>query len=138
LARLSPAVRKLLEGPVDSFEKLELVLALFRSTTPLGPADLRDTLQLSLDTVQRLLDELADSALITLEPSGDSTIARLVPKENDGAALNELARLYDDDRVLVVTTLSNIAMDRIRGMAARTFADAFQLRKKRGKDDEDG
>jgi hypothetical protein len=53
----------------------------------------------------------------------------------DIPAMDEIATLYDEDRLLVVRTLTEIALDRLRGMAARAFADAFQLRKKKENDE---
>jgi hypothetical protein len=60
---------------------------------------------------------------------------RFTPKADWGAAIDELARLYEEDRLLVVTSMVAISMDRIRGMAARTFADSFQFRKTKEPDD---
>lgn len=140
-SRLPAPVRRLLEGPIDTFEKLELVLALFRSDKPLSVAELERTTEDGVDELRAMLADLARSGLVSIESAGTRArggteqIVRLVPKEEQGAALNELARLYDEDSVVVVKALSQISLERIRGMAARTFADAFQLRRKK---DEDG
>lgn len=140
--RLSPAVRRLLESTIDTFEKLAIVLALFRSTRPLTIADLVRALDLELDQVRKILAELLRDDLVAIEAAeagelqGAGQIVRLVPKDGDGAALSELAQAYEEDSVLVVKALSAISVDRIRSMAARTFADAFQLRRK--KEDDDG
>lgn len=94
--------------------------------------ELSKKLQLAPDLVGRAIDDLVRSHLI--EVAGGLT--RLTPGSEDLAAIDELVQVYDDDRILVVRTLSEIAMDKIRGMAARTFADAFHFRKK--KDGQDG
>jgi predicted transcriptional regulator len=139
--RLPAPVRRLLEGPIDTFEKLELVLALFRSDKPLTMADLERTIELDLDQIRIVVNELVRAGFVTVEAAeagelkGAGQIVRIVPKAEQGAALNELAKLYEDDSVVVVKALSQISMDRIRGMAARTFADAFQLRRKPEDDD---
>ena len=63
-------------------------------------------------------------------------LVRLTLPADDGKALGELTDLYEEDRITVVRMMSEVAMDKIRGMAARTFADAFTLKKK--KEDGDG
>lgn len=86
---------------------------------------------LPLDIVSRAVDDLTLAGFV--ENAGGLT--RLTASAEDLAAVKELVDLYDEDRILVVRALSQIAMDKIRGMAARTFADAFKLRKKREDDD---
>lgn len=131
-ARLPPPVQQLLETQLDSFEKLELVLVLHaapaRSATLV---ELARQLQFPQELVGRIVYQLAETGLVQV----DGGTAHFVERPGQRAALDELRATYDDDRVLIVTTLSEIAMKRIRGMAARTFADAFRLRKKRGDDD---
>jgi DNA-binding IclR family transcriptional regulator len=131
----SPSIHRLLEGPIDSFEKLELVLGLFHAVKPLSITELAHKFGLQPEETRGIVAELVRSNLVAVDLADGEEIVRIAPKDEDGAALNELARLYDEDRVLVVKTLSTIALDRIRGMAARTFADAFQLRKKKDRDD---
>lgn len=139
--RLSSAVRRLLERTIDTFEKLEIVLALFRSTRPLTMADLERSLDIPVDQIRKFLVELLRDGMVAIESAeagelqGAGQIVRLVPKDDDGAALSELAQVYEEDSVVVVKALSAISVDRIRSMAARTFADAFQLRRKKENDD---
>lgn len=128
-------------GTIDSFGKLELVLALVRAPAAMTVADLARVLDLAPDEVRGVATELAHGGLVTIESAGAgqtdraSEVVRLAPNDADAAALAELAVLYDEDCALVVKTLSTIAMDRIRGMAARRFADAFRLRKRKDGDD---
>ncbi|HEU0036999.1 MAG TPA: hypothetical protein VFQ53_40590 [Kofleriaceae bacterium] len=125
-------VRELFERQIDSFEKLELVIALYGATRPLTIEAAGKAALLDPDTARRALEELEDSGLVAID---DANVVRLVPKDANGRALADLAQLYEEDRVLVVKTLSQVAMDKIRGMAARTFADAFQLSSKKKRDD---
>lgn len=131
-SRPSAVVRRLLDAPLDGFEKLEIVLALHRApaSTSSTPELIRQ-LQLGRDEVERAVDELRRAS--TVEVAGG--LVRLTVSAEEGAAIAELAQLYDDDRLLVVRTMSEIAMDRIRGMAARTFADAFTIKRKKGDGD---
>jgi hypothetical protein len=126
-------VRRLLEGPLDSFEKLEIVIALRAAQAMTSSVkELSKKLQMPVDVIERTVEELVRGKYV--EVAGGLT--RLILKSEDLVPIDELVALYDSDRILVVRTLSEIAMDKIRGMAARTFADAFHLRKK--KDSEDG
>lgn len=131
--RPSAAVRQVLEAQLDSFEKLETALALHRAPAHTSSVpELAKEVQLSEDVVERTVDELRRGGLVHVAGG----LVRLTLQPADAAAVSELAELYDEDRVLVVRTLSEIAVEKIRSMAARTFADAFQLRRK--KRDSDG
>lgn len=118
---------------MDSLEKLEIVVALHRA--PAGtssPAALAATLQLEPELAAVAIADLARANVV--ESAGGLT--RLVRAGEDGAAIDELVALYDQDRLMIMRAMSTIALEKIRGMAARAFADAFHFRKK--KDGEDG
>lgn len=127
---LSNSVRRLLETQVDTFEKLEIAVEL--ASTP-GQAVERTHLSTGLsmapDVFARTVNELVESGLLVV--SGDS----VGPSGSDAVhGMDELLRAYHTDGVAVVRAISEIAMDRIRGTTARTFADAFRLRSKRKED----
>jgi hypothetical protein len=126
----SPGLRRLLESKLDTYEKLELVVVL--SQRP-GRTDTIDVLTRDLQVGHDVLRRLA-AAIDFVEVDGDTV--RLVATPEELALVAEGAQLYSADRRQVVKLMTTIAMDRIRGMAARSFADAFTLRKK--KDDSDG
>jgi predicted transcriptional regulator len=127
VTRPSAAVRQVLEEYIDSFEKLEIALALHRAPArTLSIPELAAEVQLAEGLVERTVEELRGAGLV--EVAGG--LVRLAAEWGGGAgeaAVTELAELYDEDRVLVVRTLSELAVEKIRGMAARTFAE---LRKK--------
>jgi len=128
----SPAIRRLLTSPLDSFERLEIVVAMFKAPAHTSSvAELAKQCELSVDLTQRTVDDLTRVGFM----EGAGGLTRLTVSSEDLAAIGELVAVYDDDRIVVVRTLSEISMDKIRGMAARTFADAFNLRKKRESDD---
>jgi len=130
LSSPSPALRRLLETKLDTFEKLELVVVL--SKRPGMTATFDDVareLQVGSDVLRRVAADLARSGLVELE--GDQVT--LTPADGELQMIAEGAQL---EPRAVMRLLSSIALDRIRGMAARSFADAFTLRKK--KDDGDG
>ncbi|MDX2091540.1 MAG: hypothetical protein SFX73_27015 [Kofleriaceae bacterium] len=126
---MSPAVRRLLEGPIDSFEKLELLVMLERApATSQAPGRLAAQLRLDVPVLEQILLGLERDGFVDRQPDGSVRLASL-----DRVA--PLLRAYDDDNLSVLIQISTIAIGRIRGLAARTFADAFVLREKRRHDD---
>ena len=132
-SRLSDSVQRLLETHVDTFDKLEIALEL--ANTP-GQAVDRQHLAAGLS----LPPEVFAASVVELEQTGLLvTRDELIGPSSAQAVkdLDELMRAYRADGVAIVRALSEIAMKRIRGMAARAFADAFVLRPKR-KEEPDG
>jgi hypothetical protein len=127
---LPATLRKLLEQTINSLEKLEIVVALAGRRSPLTQPQLETELPFPRGELHLALQELLGAGVVEVHAGAYQLVAERA------AEVAELVAKYDTDRVLVLGELSTIAMDRIRGMAARTFADAFVLRKKRG--DRDG
>lgn len=98
----------------------------------LSAMELSKKLSMPAEMVARAIEELRRSG--SVEAAGG--LVRLTLSSEDLVGMDELVRLYDEDRIVVVRTLSEIAMEKIRSMAARTFADAFHIRRK--KEDGDG
>lgn len=132
---VTPRVRALLATRIDSFEKLELVVAL--SGEPRATSSVERMAE-RLGVARHLLREAAmglnADSLVELTSAGELQL--LPPTDRDREAIAELVALYNDDRMAVVKALGEVALDRIRGMASRVFADAFVIRK--NKDDKDG
>lgn len=127
------AARRLLEGLLDSYEKLEIAIALHRADArSLSVAELGSKLQLPSNIVERGIDELSSAGVVRLA----NGVATSTMDPRDIPAMDEIVALHEDDRLLLVRTLTEIAMDKIRGMTARAFADAFKLRRKK-EDDRD-
>jgi hypothetical protein len=124
-------VRDLLLGPVDSFEKLEVLLALHGAAgaAPLTLAALAARARLAEDTADAAADGLAGAGVVE-RPSRDTwrIAAAFVPSVDD------LAVAWSNSRPLVLKMMTDRALGRIRTSAARVFADAFRLRKG-GRDD---
>jgi DNA-binding transcriptional ArsR family regulator len=134
-SRPSDAARRLLGETLNSFERLEIAIALHQAPAQtLLFSELVTKLKLSGSIVERGLDELAEVGAVHV--AGD--VVRLTLSPQDVPAMGEIVALYEDDRLLVVRTLTEIAMENIRGMAARTFADAFRLRRKKEEEEEEG
>lgn len=131
---LTPALRKLLETHVESFEKLELLMLLGR--TPGGhqtAGELALALNLGTDEIREIVAALAAAGLIARAPDGQISLAPRTAEQR--AVLGELARVYEDDRIMLVKAIAETAMERLRSLAGRAFADAFVIRKKPGGND---
>lgn len=123
----SPALRRLLETKLDTFEKLELALVLRAAADPMPLVDAARELQVGPDVLRRVaLDVQRGRLLQVLE---DDRL-RLTPTDGELEALAQGAELYARDRSALFELMTAVAMNRLRSMAARTFADAFRLRKK--------
>jgi hypothetical protein len=132
----SQIIDELVANRVDSFEKLEIIIALHRATrSTMSIADLVGDLKLARDIVLQAVTDLREASLVDVSAGGD--VQLLPPTSEDRAAVAELVRLYETDRLAIIKKLSEVALNRIRNMASRAFADAFVLRKK-PKDEKDG
>lgn len=131
---LSPALRKLLETRVESFEKLELLMLLRRSPGRTTVREIARALDLDADDARAVVGALSSGGLVAWAPDGAISLAPRTPE--DQAALDELAHVYEEDKIAVVKAIAETAMDRLRNLAGRAFAEAFVIRKKpKGNDD---
>lgn len=130
-------VRELLTYRVDTFEKLEIVVSLYRAERATSTHEqLASALGFTRTIVNEAVRELRGASLVEVSSSGE--IHLLPPTSRDRLAVEALAKAYDEDRFSIVKEMGEIAMRRIRSMAANVFADAFVLRKKTPKDGNDG
>lgn len=122
-ASSSNALHDLVDTRVDSFEKLELVMALRRSKTQrCSIADLAHALDLPRDELRSAVLELQDAGLLRFAHD-EVTLAPRAP--DDQRALDELAEAYDRDKVTLVKAITERSLHRLRGLAGRAFAGAF-------------
>lgn len=126
-------VRELAVEILDSFEKLELVTCLVRKGVAMSADDLAAALRLERGDIVEPLAALAREQIISANEKGYEIV--------DGGTwsrhVRELSKLYEDDRIAVVTIMSEAALTRLRRQANRAFADAFVIRAKK-KGDQDG
>jgi hypothetical protein len=126
-------VRELAVEILDSFEKLEVVTCLLRKAAPMTADDLATALRLDRADLVEPLASLASHQIIAATATGYEIV--------DGGSwtphVRALASLYEDDRIAVVTIMSEAALTRLRRQANRAFADAFVIRAKK-KGDHDG
>lgn len=129
ISKIPDGVRELLTHRIDSFEKLDIILALCKLDRRSSSIDhLATSLGLTPETVRDAAREMRSVSLIAVSSSGELQL--LPPSSRDHAAVEELARIYEDDSFTVIKAMGEIAMGRIRNMAAGIFADAFLIRKK--------
>jgi len=89
--------------------------------------------RLDASVVAAALVELEQAALVELDSRRELVTLGLLARDH---VCESLMALYREDRTVVLSALSSIAVERIRSMTAEAFADAFLLRKRRG--DRDG
>jgi hypothetical protein len=135
--KLPDGVTELLTNRVDSFEKLEIIIALHAAPrTTMTVDDLCRALNLSREDVREATTDLRIASLVAVSSGGE--VQLLPPTSRDRTAITDLVQSYQEDRLGVVKAMGEIAVNRIRGMTARAFADAFVIRKKPLKGGEDG
>lgn len=122
---------------VDSLDKLEIVVALHRAPDRASTfSALRAKLGLDRDELRRSLRELAAAGLVADGEADPVVLARA--SETDEAILSEIVARYAADKVPLAIAITEIALDRLRTMAARAFADAFVIRRRQRGEDDDG
>lgn len=128
---VSAELRALLDAKLDTLEKLEIALALRVAPERSASVDaLARQLQVGPGVLGQVANEIARTGVVVVR---DDTVT-LVLDGPDAQLLDSAAVLYKDNRPEMARLFTMIAMDRIRQRAARTFADAFQLRKKKDGD----
>ncbi len=124
-APLSPQLHALLEAKLDSFEKLEVVLTLRAAGRPMSLTELARELQVGTEALQRVVDGVVASGIV----ASDDDLFALRSGSWD-VLVEEAAHLHQHHPQQLMRAFTRIGMEKIRGMAARSFADAFRLRKK--------
>jgi hypothetical protein len=118
------AVKRLLADVIDSFEKLEIVLHVYRAGFQVAAIrDIAKAIAVPVDEVDKCVHALQREAV--LDAAGPWR-----------PHVDALVKMYDDDRIEVLNLMTSTALERVRKQAARVFADAFVLRpKKKGDPD---
>lgn len=129
--QLDDGVRALLVTKLDSYEKLEIMRVLRGARPAMSWSEIEAACQLSSDAVDDALADLGRSKLVEHDPVDHRF--RLGAASAD-PCFATLMQTYDEDRAAVLAVLSSAVMQQLRSMAARAFADAFVIRKKRGDD----
>lgn len=135
---LPDAVRVLLRERIESYEELEILLALERHRGAGKTVDeLGAAVHGALPLIESALRSLESRALIKRDTVAVSAGAREAEtryfyapasSELDGA-VRALAKAYAGQPIPIIKLMSENAIQRMRTGAARAFADAFILRK---------
>jgi len=133
---VQPAIRRLLRDTIDSLEKLEVVVALVRSPAPTTVAALASALSLPEGNVFEALTGLERAGVVNRLGLDGAQLSYNSGTDN-AATIADLVALYEEDRALVLRSISYLALDRVRSQAARLFADAFVFTNRK-KGDPDG
>lgn len=129
--RIPDALAKLMESKLDTLEKLELVIMLHEAGAPVSVTDAARELQIGTDVLRRMALQVQRTRLLTVKED----LLQLTSRDGELQAIQSAHEIYRGHRHILIERLSAIAMNRLRSMAARSFADAFRIRKK---DDNDG
>jgi hypothetical protein len=130
---LPEALERLLLGPIDSFEKLEIAIALRASNISRWTLDqVAERTGAPTSVLARALEELAAAGIVEL--GGD---AWSLASGCDVGAIDELVTAWSSRRAAVLAVMTQRSLERIRASAASTFADAFTFRR-RGNTDRGG
>ena len=131
---LPERLRRLLLGPVDSLEKLEIVIALRApGTSRCTLTELETRTGAPVSVLATALDELTAAGLT--ERRGDTWSLAWV---DDPGAIDELVAAWSSRRASVLAFMTRRSLERIRASAASTFADAFKFRDRKEPDRGDG
>lgn len=118
---------RLLRERVASLEGLEVLLLLRRERSHAMRFDeIAALLSIPASSIEPAIADLTDHGLIVCE----SATCRYEPGSAE-PLIDRMAAIYDDRRLEVMRLLSAHAMERIRNSAARAFADAFVIGRKK-------
>lgn len=124
-------VLTLIQERLAGLDELE-VLLLVRREAPQGlsATEVADRLGLPVSSSDAALASLCSVSLLVSEGGGGGAERRYAYRPDTpelDAVVSSLATVYQERRLEVMRVLSNLALDRIRTAAARTFADAFVI-----------
>lgn len=125
--RIPASPRRVLETVLDTFEKLE-VAAQLAARGPVCLTELADRAQVSVEAANEVAVALVDVGVVEIVNASDTLLQ--LGSRAQRADFAELMHLYETDRVSVLSELCTLSIERIRGMAARTFAEAFVFKRK--------
>lgn len=125
--KLASQERALLATQLDTSDKLELVHALRTARRPLSRGELARACGLSPEVIRELLGNLIELAIVEAMDRGARFRVSLATR---ASGVEALMAIYEDDRAVVLATLTELALERIRGMAVEAFGEALGPRKR--------
>lgn len=130
---LSQEARGLLRDRIESFEQLEVLVAIVRDPGHSWTADgIAKQVGLSPTRAADALDHLCRGSLLDVRIGDETLLFRYAPGNAAlDAAARELAATFDDQRSALVRLVAEDASRRGQTVALHTFAEAFVLGPKR-------
>ncbi|HEX6239806.1 MAG TPA: helix-turn-helix domain-containing protein [Polyangiales bacterium] len=128
----SAQVSRLLAGSVRSIEELEVLLRLRAESTAQSPRALSEVLNIPESIAESALQNLEAAGLVTRDEAGRAYRYAAADPEL-ASAVEALAEAYRENRVQIIMTISNNAIERMRHGVLQLFSDAFRI--SRGKKD---
>lgn len=127
------AVRAFLRDYIDSFESLEVLLLLRRERTACTAEELCRRIKTRAPLIDDALASLVRSRLVNTDQNMLTlyTYADEDPARN--AIVGSLERIYRDEPIQIMQLMSTNAIERLRTSTIRAFADAFVVRKDKGR-----
>jgi hypothetical protein len=115
---------------IESYAQLECLLALATRPELEWKVDLvAETIRLSPAETRSALDHLVRRRLLVASPDIENPSFGL--DRDHHAFVVRLDRLYRSQTLLIVRLMNANALERVRHEAAKTFSDAFLIRKKK-------
>jgi DNA-binding MarR family transcriptional regulator len=132
---MPPEIDALLEKSVLSIEELEVLLLLRAGGQTRTPSQLADSLNIPEIIAESALASLERSGFLVSSSQGRQLAYVFAPHTSQlAAAVETLVAYYQDNRMQVILTISNNAIERMRHGVLRRFSDAFRI----SKDKKDG
>ncbi len=130
---LPDEVRALLRERIESYEALEILIALER-VRGIGKTagELSAGLHVTPALVDRAVRNLEAAGLVERRSAVQPQYFYAPPSAELDCAVRALARAYAEQPIPVIKLMSENAIQRMRTGAARAFADAFILRRGKG------
>jgi predicted transcriptional regulator len=127
-------VRAFLRDYVDSFESLDVLLLLRRERTAWTAEELCMRLKTRPPLIDDALASLVRARLVNTSDQGVRTLYTYTDRDSArDVIVGSLERVYRDEPIQIMQLMSTNAIERLRTSTIRAFADAFVVRKDKGR-----
>ena len=126
-------IRAFLRDYIDSFESLEILLLLRRERTACTAEELCRRLKSRAPMIDDALASLVRARLITTDQNVLTLYTYADEDSARDAIVASLESVYRDEPIRIMQLMSTNAIERVRTSTIRAFADAFVVRKDKGR-----
>lgn len=125
---LPPEISALLQDSILSIEELEVLLRFRADREARTFSELAEALNIPESIAEVALANLERAGFLTSTSRGKHRAYAFVPRDEQlAAAVEELVAFYRDNRMQVILTISNNAIERMRHGVLQRFSDAFRI-----------